>query len=191
MCVHNVCESNVCVCVCVCARVNVPQYRNGSWSWFSIFIWVPGIKSGHQVSTTRAFTNWIISLTNFHFCFIKRDRVSLHSSGLSGTLSVDQAGLKLRDPPASVSWVLGLKACSICSYKFNGWCVFYLISFFNSLQFWKSGANGQRSILGCWLVLRTYGKHLPLRIPFFYSVLFCFFQTGFLCVTLAVLELTL
>jgi hypothetical protein len=30
----------------------------------------------------------------------------------SGTHSVDQAGLELRNPPASASQVLGLKACA-------------------------------------------------------------------------------
>jgi hypothetical protein len=44
------------------------------------------------------------------FCFF-RDRVSLCSPGCPGTHSVDQAGLKLRNPPASASQVLGLKAC--------------------------------------------------------------------------------
>jgi hypothetical protein len=41
-----------------------------------------------------------------------RDRVSLCSSGCPGTHSVDQAGLKLRNPPASASQELGLKACA-------------------------------------------------------------------------------
>jgi hypothetical protein len=41
-----------------------------------------------------------------------QDRVSLCSPGCHGTHSVDQAGLKLRNPPASVSQVLGLKACA-------------------------------------------------------------------------------
>jgi hypothetical protein len=39
-------------------------------------------------------------------------RVSLCSLGCPGTHSVDQAGLKLRNPPASASQVLGLKACA-------------------------------------------------------------------------------
>jgi hypothetical protein len=39
-----------------------------------------------------------------------RDRVSLCSPGCPGTHSVDQAGLKLRNPPASASQVLGLSA---------------------------------------------------------------------------------
>jgi hypothetical protein len=40
------------------------------------------------------------------------DRVSLCSPGCPGTHFVDQAGLELRDPPASASQVLGLKACA-------------------------------------------------------------------------------
>jgi hypothetical protein len=39
-----------------------------------------------------------------------RDRVSLYSPVCPGTHFVDQAGLKLRNPPASASWVVGLKA---------------------------------------------------------------------------------
>jgi hypothetical protein len=46
----------------------------------------------------------------FVFCF--RDRVSLCSSCCPGTHFVDQAGLELRNPPASASQVLGLKACA-------------------------------------------------------------------------------
>jgi hypothetical protein len=41
-----------------------------------------------------------------------RDRVFLRSLGCPGTHSVDQAGLELRNPPASASQVLGLKACA-------------------------------------------------------------------------------
>jgi hypothetical protein len=39
-------------------------------------------------------------------------QVSLCSPGCPGTYSVDQAGLKLRNLPASASQVLGLKACA-------------------------------------------------------------------------------
>jgi hypothetical protein len=41
-----------------------------------------------------------------------RDRVSLCSPGCPGTHSIDQAGLELRNLPASASQVLGLKACA-------------------------------------------------------------------------------
>jgi hypothetical protein len=41
-----------------------------------------------------------------------RDRVSLYSPGCPGAHFVDQAGLELRNPPATASRVLGLKACA-------------------------------------------------------------------------------
>jgi hypothetical protein len=46
---------------------------------------------------------WLVGL-------VFRDRVSLCSPGCPGTHSVDQTGLELRNPPASASQVLGLKA---------------------------------------------------------------------------------
>jgi hypothetical protein len=51
------------------------------------------------------------------FCF--RDRVSLYSPGCTGTHSVDQAGLKPRNSPASASQVLGLKACATTAWLRN------------------------------------------------------------------------
>jgi hypothetical protein len=52
----------------------------------------------------------MIKATLFVFVFVFQDRVSLYSPGCPGAHSVDQAGLKLRNPPASASQVLGLKA---------------------------------------------------------------------------------
>ena len=43
---------------------------------------------------------------------VSQDRVSLCSSGSPGTRPVDQAGFELRNPPASASQGLGLKACA-------------------------------------------------------------------------------
>jgi hypothetical protein len=48
-------------------------------------------------------------------CFF-RDRVSLCSPGCPGTHFVDQAGHELRNPPASASRVLGLKACATTAW---------------------------------------------------------------------------
>jgi hypothetical protein len=48
----------------------------------------------------------------FGFGFGFQDRASLYSPGCPGTHFVDQAGLKLRNPPASASQVLGLKTCA-------------------------------------------------------------------------------
>jgi hypothetical protein len=47
----------------------------------------------------------------FLFGFFEK-RVSLYSPGCPGTHSSDQAGLELRNPPASASQVLGSKACA-------------------------------------------------------------------------------
>jgi hypothetical protein len=44
------------------------------------------------------------------------DRVSLYSPGCPGTHFVDQAGLELRNPPASASRVLGLKVCATTAW---------------------------------------------------------------------------
>ena len=52
------------------------------------------------------------SLKHKDLNFFFRDRVSLCSPGCPGTHFVDQAGLELRNPPASASHVLGLKACT-------------------------------------------------------------------------------
>jgi hypothetical protein len=48
----------------------------------------------------------------FVFVFVFLDKVSLYSPGCPGTHFVDQAGLELRNLPASASQVLGLKACT-------------------------------------------------------------------------------
>jgi hypothetical protein len=54
----------------------------------------------------------------FVFVFVFWDRVSLCSPGWPGTHSVDQAGLKLRNLPASASKVLGLKACNTTVWQY-------------------------------------------------------------------------
>jgi hypothetical protein len=57
------------------------------------------------------FSGFLFVWFFFCFCFFQ-DRVSLCSPGCPGTHSVDQAGLKLRNLPASASQVLGLKVCA-------------------------------------------------------------------------------
>jgi hypothetical protein len=73
---------------------------------------------------------WWASSISFHplelFCFVLFcDTVSLYSPGCPGTQFVDQAGLELRNLPASASGVLGLKACATTAwleffYKYVG-----------------------------------------------------------------------
>ena len=48
----------------------------------------------------------------FVLFFVFWDRVFLYSPGCLGTHFVDQAGLELKNPPASASGVLGLKVCA-------------------------------------------------------------------------------
>jgi hypothetical protein len=58
------------------------------------------------------FLSFFLSFFFFFFFLVFQDRVSLYSPGCPGTHFVDQVGLKLRNPPASASRVLGLKACA-------------------------------------------------------------------------------
>jgi hypothetical protein len=51
--------------------------------------------------------------------FFFQDRVSLYSPGCPGTHSVDQAGLELRNLPASAFQVPGLKACTTIAQLFR------------------------------------------------------------------------
>jgi hypothetical protein len=53
-----------------------------------------------------------IYLFIYYLILILQGRISLCSLGCPGTPSVDQAGLELRDLPASASQGLGLKACT-------------------------------------------------------------------------------
>jgi hypothetical protein len=71
---------------------------------FNFLMWLTRFRRGEAGS-------WQCWFFIFYFLFF-RDRVSLCSPGCSGTHSVDQAGLELRNPPASASRVLGLKACA-------------------------------------------------------------------------------
>jgi hypothetical protein len=50
--------------------------------------------------SSSAFFSFFLS---FFFFLVFRDRVSLYSPGSPGTCFVDQAGFKLRNPPASAS----------------------------------------------------------------------------------------
>jgi hypothetical protein len=58
-----------------------------------------------------------------------QDRVSLYSPGCPGTHFVDQAGLELRNPPASASQVLGLKAYNHHAGHGITFCVTFTIFF--------------------------------------------------------------
>jgi hypothetical protein len=67
----------------------------------------------------------------FIFILVFRGMVSLYSPGCPGTHFVDQAGLELRNLPASASQVLGLKACATTPDSSDSYQLFF--SFFLSL----------------------------------------------------------
>jgi hypothetical protein len=58
------------------------------------------------------FSFLFFSFFLYFILFFFQDRVSLCSPGCPGTHIVDQAGLELRNLPASASQILGLKACA-------------------------------------------------------------------------------
>jgi hypothetical protein len=61
------------------------------------------IKQIHRLNELFPLFQMLHDLNYFLFCFVFRDRVSLCSPGCPGTHFVDQAGLELRNPPASAS----------------------------------------------------------------------------------------
>jgi hypothetical protein len=66
----------------------------------------------------------------FWFGLVFRDKVSLRNSpGCPETHSVEQVGLELRNPPASASQVLGLKACAT-----TAWLHFCFYQYFKSCK---------------------------------------------------------
>jgi hypothetical protein len=69
-------------------------------------------KEVHKQTADSAYE--LIKLKGYIYIYIGffRDRVSLYSPGCPGAHFVDQAGLELRNPPASASRVLGSKACA-------------------------------------------------------------------------------
>jgi hypothetical protein len=93
-----------------------------------------------------------------------RDRVSLYSSGCPGTHSVDQAGLELRNPPASASWVLGLKAWATMPGTIS-FFFFYPLSWLPSSRTW---------VCKCPKFCPIYAV---LRIKFRTSCMLCTFST--------------
>jgi hypothetical protein len=88
-----------------CVIVHISTRMRGSYSCYSVVI---------SLSLSPS-----LSLSLF---LVFRDRVSLCSPGCPGTHFVDQAGLELRNPPASASQVPGLKVCAITARPLSFLC---------------------------------------------------------------------
>ena len=106
-----------------------------SVSYFALIVLT---KEHNTTKSLHALFNWRILMIfiyhcktkdNFFFFLVFWDRVSLCSLGCPGTHSVDQAGLELRNPPASAYQVLGSKACSTMpSFKDNFYTFFEAVT---------------------------------------------------------------
>ena len=112
---------------------------------------------------------------NFLFCFVLvfRDRVSLCSPGCPITHFVDQAGLEPRNPPASASHVLGLKACATTAQQ----------KFLYLFLQWKSPKGGRPALCSTPsrhpLIVRLSSRPLsPRSVYAFLSALLIILLTG-------------
>jgi hypothetical protein len=97
------------------------QSSTESWLSWNLLLG-PGWSWARQRSS-RSSCLCLPTLARFLFVFfflVFRDRVSQCSSGCPRTHSVDQAGLELRNPPASASQVLGLKVCATTTQHLLG-----------------------------------------------------------------------
>jgi hypothetical protein len=79
---------------------------------------------------------FLLFFFGFVFCLVVwfgflRNKVSLCSPGCPGTHSVVQAGLELRNSPASASQVLGLKACTTTRFLLLNvfFSIFHILKF--------------------------------------------------------------
>jgi hypothetical protein len=77
--------------------------------------------AGPHLCSPPPFHSFVVVWFGCLFGWFFWDRVSLCSPGCPGTHSVDQTGLELRNPPASASRVLGIKA-----YTTTAWLKIYL-----------------------------------------------------------------
>jgi hypothetical protein len=100
---------------------------------------------GFTQMQTQGIQTQILSYSFLSFVFAFQDRVSLCSPDCPGTHSVDQAGFELRNPPASASQVLGLKACATTAqllltpkpsllFKNVSVCCVYVVVWFGGLR---------------------------------------------------------
>jgi hypothetical protein len=76
------------------------------------------------------------------------DRV-LCSPGCPGTYFVDQAGLKLRNPLASASQVLGLKVCATTPGPIYQFFLFIIVVFYVLLENHLCLSKNSKNILLC------------------------------------------
>jgi hypothetical protein len=86
-------------------------------------------------------------------------RASLCSPGCPGTHFVDQAGLELRNLPASASWVLGLKGCATTP-RIVLFCFVFGVSYVSRLPLVLTLGYITRLDFKCWGICWSFLKDL-------------------------------
>jgi hypothetical protein len=120
--------------LCLCVGISVENAQNCCiklWTWYFVSRCHCGSQRLLLQFLPREFTYTIVycgilsfrgtsslDICFFVFVFVFQDRVSLYNPDCPGTYFVDQAGLELRNLPASAFRVLGLKACTTSSFLF-------------------------------------------------------------------------
>jgi hypothetical protein len=105
------------------------------------------------------------------YMFFFQDRVSLYSPDCPEIHSVDQAGFELRNPPASASQVLGLKACATTArhkYILKYLFILYMLVRCRCLQtLQKRVSDSKTDVCVLWLLeieFRTFERESVLLI---------------------------
>jgi hypothetical protein len=149
---------------------------------FLFFLFLQGVRLGEETGSLVALSGLELGEGR-----VFRDRVSQCSSGCPETHSVNQAGLNVPLCPVSFvkERVSGISDWPWTCYKMALNSCFCLLS---DLVLWKQGEPGL-----CRSEASTLPSDLHHYSPFsFFLFFFVFvFETGFLCIALAVLELTL
>ena len=104
------CLVPACVCSLVAQSLRVPT--DPGWLTLLVLLWVPIHLSAFNPSPSSSVKSCQLQCLAVTHTFFFLDRVSLCSPGCPVTHSVNQAGLKLRNLPASASRMLELKACA-------------------------------------------------------------------------------
>jgi hypothetical protein len=86
--------------------------NSSEWSTTSLCGAAQPLPSARSLMMVQLSFTYSLFFFFFFFFLVFRDMVFLYSPGCPGTHFVAQAGLELRNPPASASRVLGLKACA-------------------------------------------------------------------------------
>jgi hypothetical protein len=107
---------------------------------------------------------------------------------------MDQAGLELRNPPASASRVLGLKVCAqVMTQMWRQENSFVVVHHGCSVNWSLVNSLDGKYLSSLAVLVSWFGCFCFLLFTFCFLFCFvlCFSKTGFLCIALAVLELTL